>query len=54
MQFGLVCAWPKEVLTIVAHVLGDMELEELCDLCVHSLWHFSEVVTKFVMNFLDI
>jgi hypothetical protein len=31
-----------------AHVLGVSELEELCGLCVHSLWGFSKVVRQFV------
>ena len=36
----------------IAHVLGESNLEELCDLCVRSLWGVPEVVRWFVMSFL--
>ena len=38
MQLGLVCVWPKEMFSTVAHVLGESDLEEFRDLCVQSLW----------------
>ena len=44
--------WPEEIFSTIAHVLGGSELEELCDLGVHSLWGFSKVVRQFVVNFL--
>ena len=37
---------------MIAHILGELEFEKLCDLCVHSLWAFREVVRQFVVNFL--
>ena len=40
--------WPKEFFPMIAHVLGKLELEELCDLCFHSLWGFAKVVSQFV------
>ena len=45
--------WPEEIFSTIAHVLGGSELEELCDLGVHSLWGFSKVVRQFVVNFLS-
>ena len=49
-SFGIMCSWGwcKCVTNIfspmIAHVLGESELEELCDLCVGSLWGFPKVV----------
>jgi hypothetical protein len=37
---------------MIVHVLGKSELEELCDLCIRSLWGFPEVVKWFVVIFL--
>ena len=37
---------------MIAHVLGKLELEELCDSCIRSLWGFLEVVRQFVVDFL--
>ena len=37
---------------MIAHVLGELELEELCDLCICNLWGFPKVVSQFVVNFL--
>ena len=37
---------------MIAHVLGESEFEELCDLGICSLWSFPKVVRQFVVNFL--
>jgi hypothetical protein len=37
---------------MIAHVLGDLKLEELYDLGICSLWGFPRVVRQFVVNFL--
>jgi len=42
----------KRIFPEIAHVLSEMKLEEVCHLCVHSLWGFLEVVRQFVVNFL--
>ena len=48
-----VCVGLKYICSMIAHVLDELELnQELCDLCVCSLWGFSKVVKQFVMNFL--
>ena len=46
------CVTIREFFSKIAHVLSEMELEELCHLCVHSLWGFPNVVRQFVVNFL--
>ena len=38
--------------SMIAHVLGKSELEELCNLGLRSLWGFPKVARQFVVNFL--
>ena len=52
VELGLVCVWLEEIFSMIAHVLGKLKLEELCDLCVRNLWDFLEVIRQFVVNFL--
>ena len=49
---GGVCVARRYFFPMIAHVLGVSELEELCDLCIRSLWGFPKVVRQFVVNFL--
>ena len=42
--------WPEEKNSMIAHVLGESELEELYDLGVCSLWGFLKVVRQLVVN----
>ena len=37
---------------MIAHILNESELEELCSLWVRSLWDIPRVVRHFVVNFL--
>ena len=52
VQLELGCVWPVEILYMISHVLGESELEELCDSGIRSLWGFPKVVRQFVVNFL--
>ena len=47
-----VCVWPGDILSMIAHVLDKLELEELCGLGIHSLWGFPKVARQFVVNFI--
>ena len=37
------CVWLEEIFPMIACVLGELELEELCDFCVRNLWGFPKV-----------
>ena len=34
--------WPRDIFSMIAHVLDKFELEKLCGLGIHSLWAFSK------------
>lgn len=46
----IMCSWDwcicvaKKVFQVVAHILGDLQFEVLCDLCVHGVGDFPKVV----------
>ena len=46
------CVAIQRFVSMIAHVLGKSEYEELCDLDVRSLWDFLEVIRQFVASFL--
>ena len=48
MIVGVGVCVAKIYFSIIAHVSGELEIEELCDLCVRSLWSFLEVVRQYV------
>ena len=42
----------KRFFSIISFVMAKSEFEEMCDLCIHSLWGIAKVIRQFVVSIL--